>query len=63
MPFESKAQQRYMHSQHPEIAERWDKITDFSKLPERKGKNKHGSIANAARKASIEQGERQTLLR
>lgn len=25
MPYKSKAQSRYMHSQHPEIAERWDR--------------------------------------
>ena len=35
-PFQSVAQQRYMHAKHPEIARRWDKITDFSSLPEHK---------------------------
>ena len=35
-PFQSVAQQRYMHAKHPEIARRWDKITDFSNLPEHK---------------------------
>lgn len=35
MPFVSKAQQKYMYSQHPEIAARWAKKTpDFSSLPE-----------------------------
>jgi len=43
MPFESAAQQRFLHA-HPEkvggeakLAE-WDRATDFSKLPERKKK-------------------------
>lgn len=37
MPFKSKAQRRYMHSQHPEIAERWEKETPKGKrLPEKK---------------------------
>lgn len=36
MPYKSKAQQRYMHAQHPDIAKRWDKETpDYSKLPNR----------------------------
>lgn len=38
MPFKSKAQQRYMFSQHPKIAERWAKETsNIKKLPEKKG--------------------------
>lgn len=43
MPFESKAQQRFLHA-HPEkvggekkLAE-WDRATDFKSLPERKKK-------------------------
>jgi hypothetical protein len=37
MPFVSKAQSRFMHSQHPEIAKRWDKLTkNPSSLPEHK---------------------------
>lgn len=35
-PFQSRAQQRFMHAKHPDIARRWDKITDFSNLPEHK---------------------------
>jgi hypothetical protein len=35
MPFLSKAQQRFMFSQHPDIAKRWAKKTpDFKNLPE-----------------------------
>jgi hypothetical protein len=35
MPFKSKAQQRFMFSQHPEMAKEWaDKTPDISKLPE-----------------------------
>ena len=36
MPFKSKAQQRYMFSEHPRIAERWaDHTPDMRDLPER----------------------------
>lgn len=36
MPFKSKAQQRYMFSEHPRIAERWAEHTpDMKDLPER----------------------------
>lgn len=36
MPFKSKAQQRYMFSQHPRIAERWvDHTPDMKDLPEK----------------------------
>lgn len=35
MPFKSKAQQRFMYSQHPGIAKRWAKETlSIKKLPE-----------------------------
>lgn len=35
MPFLSKAQQRYMFENHPDIAKRWTAITpDFKSLPE-----------------------------
>lgn len=42
MPFESKAQQRFMFARHPKIAKRWAKEydTDFKKLPERVKKKK-----------------------
>lgn len=35
MPFESKAQSRYMFSQHPKMAKEWAKKTDYSKIPEK----------------------------
>lgn len=36
MPFKSEKQRRFMHSQHPEIAKRWEKETPKgSALPER----------------------------
>jgi hypothetical protein len=35
MPFKSKAQRRWMMSQHPEMAKEWEKMTDDKKLPER----------------------------
>lgn len=39
MPFKSQAQRRYMYSQEPEIASRWERETPKGKyLPERKKK-------------------------
>lgn len=38
MPFQSKAQQRWMFAAKPDMAREWAAETDFSKLPERKGK-------------------------
>jgi hypothetical protein len=36
MPFKSKAQERWMFAQHPEMAKRWAKETPSQKrLPER----------------------------
>jgi hypothetical protein len=35
MPYKSEAQRRYMHAQHPDIAERWDKEYSSKGLPER----------------------------
>lgn len=41
MPYKSKAQMRYMHAQHPDIAKRWDREYGAPKdLPEHKGKVK-----------------------
>jgi hypothetical protein len=37
MPFESRAQQRWMFANHPEMAKEFAEKTDFSKLPEKKG--------------------------
>jgi hypothetical protein len=52
MPLESKRQQRFMFKFHPDIAKRWAKETDFSKLPEKvsedddaKKKRKSASMA------------------
>lgn len=37
MPFQSKAQQRYMFANMPDMAERWASETpDIKKLPEKK---------------------------
>ena len=42
MPFRSRSQQRFMFSQHPEIAKRWTKEYDqnLKKLPEKVKKKK-----------------------
>lgn len=41
MPFQSKAQQRFMFARHPKIARRWAKETgSFRDLPERKDMKK-----------------------
>ena len=44
MPFRSQAQQRFMHAVHPDIAERWDKETDWSKKLPKKLKKKKRKI-------------------
>ena len=37
MPFQSKAQRRYMHAKHPEIANRWEREYKTPKnLPDHK---------------------------
>jgi hypothetical protein len=39
MPYKSKAQIKFMHAKHPEIAKRWDKKYAVPKnLPKKKGK-------------------------
>lgn len=46
MPFQSKAQQRFMFSQHPEMAKEWaDKTPDISKLPEHVKHMAEGGLA------------------
>lgn len=57
MPYKSKAQQRYMHAQHPDIAKRFDKETpNFSKLPERlQGK---AAAIGAALKKKMKKGKK-----
>jgi hypothetical protein len=49
VPFKSKAQARFMFSQHPEMAEEWAKKTkSIKKLPEKvKSKEAKGGIAKA----------------
>ena len=44
MPFESKAQQRFMFAKHPRIAKRWAGETpDIKALPEKKKEEKTAS--------------------
>lgn len=44
VPYKSDAQRKFMHSQHPDIAKRWDKeYPDQKGLP--KKKNKHQEAA------------------
>lgn len=58
MPFKSKAQQRYMYSNNPKLAEEFAKYMDskdFSKLPEKKesktkSKKKRSNKKNGKRK-------------
>jgi hypothetical protein len=38
MPFKSEAQRRWMYSNHPKMAARWQKHTGKKKLPKRKKK-------------------------
>ena len=35
MPYRSVAQQKWMHANHPKIAKKWDKLTDFKNLPDK----------------------------
>ncbi|MDR1923177.1 MAG: hypothetical protein LBQ66_02290 [Planctomycetaceae bacterium] len=35
MPFQSKAQQRWMFATRPEMAKEWAEQTDFAELPEK----------------------------
>lgn len=47
MPFKSKAQQRFMFSQHPEMAKEWaEKTPDIKKLPEHVKKMAFGGETN-----------------
>lgn len=49
MPFESKAQQRFMFAKHPEIAKRWASETSkkqFEKMPEKKKKDRVSHIVS-----------------
>lgn len=41
MPFKSKAQKRFMYSQHPDIAKRWShEYPEHERLPEKVKKKK-----------------------
>jgi hypothetical protein len=56
MPFQSKAQQRFMFSQHPDIAEEWAHKGPkgyIKRLPERIRSNKDRRKANRAVKESV----------
>lgn len=46
MPFQSKAQERWMFAKKPEMAKEWASHTDQSKLPERKKKPKKGMLGS-----------------
>jgi hypothetical protein len=42
MPFKSKSQQKWMFSQHPDMAKRWAaETTNFKSLPKKKKKKKN----------------------
>ena len=46
MPFKSEKQRKYLHANHPEIAQRWEK--NYTKggavgKNKKKGKKKHGT--------------------
>ncbi len=41
MPFKSEAQRKWMHANHPKMAERWEHETPKGKLP-KKAKQKKG---------------------
>ena len=56
MPFESKAQQRYLYAQHPEVAKEFaSDMTkkQFEKLPEKKRKKR---VDKAVEKAKADNG-------
>ena len=58
MPFKSKAQQRFMFSQEPEVAARWSRETpkgDYKNLPE-KVKPKKGKKASSMQAALCKMG-------
>ncbi len=53
MPFKSKAQERFMYSQHPDIAKRWNKESPVnqSKLPEKvKKHHSNGHVKSSTNK-------------
>lgn len=45
MPYESKAQMKYMHAVKPKIAKRWDEKYGIpADLPEKKNKYREGTL-------------------
>lgn len=53
MPFKSEAQRRYMYSQKPKMAKRWEKETPRNaELPERVRKKKKSSLMDSFREGS-----------
>lgn len=50
MPFKSEAQRRWMWSNLPDMARRWEKETPKGKLPKRK-RRKSGAAADELKKA------------
>jgi hypothetical protein len=48
MPFSSKAQQKWMFANKPEMAKEWASKTDFKHLPERVKKSEGGTVPNYA---------------
>ena len=53
MPFKSKAQERWMFAEHPDMAARWAKDTEKKDLPEKKhhsGKGTRARLNTAAEK-------------
>src|ERR1700680_432752 len=57
MPFESKAQQRFMFAKHPEMAKEWaDKTPDISSLPEHVKKMAGGGDVTAGNPSELDPG-------
>jgi hypothetical protein len=50
MPFKSQAQRRFMYSQHPKIAKRWEKETPKGKLPDKKESEQMPKMSNVFEK-------------
>lgn len=44
MPFKSEAQRRWMHTNKPEMAKRWESETPRGKLPDRLKKKKEAKL-------------------
>jgi len=59
MPFKSVAQQKFMFSEHPEIARKWAAMTKFRNLPQQVGHPDEATDSNAAPDAArdVAQGE------